>query len=200
MIEEIDIAISAAMKKETMQEISDEYTRRLTLQSLMRVYCNTPTIRVKVMKYEFTMKGSHFLTPFEYCHDSNGASGAQSLICVFEILLTLTRYLKASSPNKKDFSYTTFYFIDNPFGTITTSFFIDTLFSILNYFGAQLISFTDISETCILEVNKHIFDYKFESHNQQHYLKASRIAGDSLPKEYLCNYKFEEKQISMFDF
>ena len=151
------------------------------------------------MKYEFTTQGSHFLTPFEYCHDNNGASGAQSLICVFEILLTLTRYLKASSPSKRDLNYGTFFFIDNPFGSITTSFFIDTLFSILNYFGAQLISFTDISETCILEANKHIFDYKFESRKDHFYLRANRIVGDSLPVEYLQTYKFEEKQLSLFD-
>jgi hypothetical protein len=195
--EDLETAVMAAEKRESRDDIYNELKRKIILPRLMNIYAGTHSIEIKVMKYEYTTKAVQFLTPFEQSHDGDGASGAQALICVFEILLMLTRYMKSESPNARSTQYSSFFIIDNPFGSITTNHFVYKLFEILEYFKVQLFTFSDLSEVSIHHLNKHIYSYKFVKSGEQQVLIPQHSKGEGIPQELLKGYSFEEEQLSI---
>lgn len=168
----------------------------VTTYTLLDNYISLDSIQAYALK--FNAFDEQIRVKFEDTHNGGVCSGAQRTIIAFAILKCIMYYTN-DGLIKDSRNATSFMFLDNPFGVMSTDQFLDLFFEIANRFHTTLYSWTDLSKPAIIKKHKNIYSFKISKVGKKEYITIKdEIEKDSY-ETINTDYLQEETQQLAFD-
>ncbi len=160
--------------------------------NLLNNFINLESIQAYALKFDKFEEQKK--VKFEDTHNNGVCSGAQRTIIAFAIIKCIMYYTNEGLilDNKNS---TSFMFLDNPFGVMSTKQYLDIFFKIAERFHTTTFAWTDLSKPEIIKKHRNIYSFKIKKSGKKEYIV---IKDDAIRDPYEVintSYLHEEQQL-----